>query len=206
MNHLLIITVLLLTAAKHASEEPEVCTLIRRKYAKTASVRAQFEQSIYWSVREKTSKNRGTIILAPGNRFRIEMANETYVGDGSVYWQYSRRNNQVVIRSFEELTPSTHPSHLLTAFFNDYRFSETGRSGGQVKLSWMDDSTEVRNFRAITLTVKVPQGVVKSITATDNNMNVHTYRFTKTVFGKAMPSNTFTFQVPLHATVIDHRQ
>ena len=46
---------------------------------------------------------------------------------------------------------------------------------------------------------------VLSLEVTDDNGNVQTYRFKKTLFGKPVSDKTFTFEAPANATVIDHR-
>ena len=206
MKQIVIMTVLLSFSLRLFAAEPAISALIKRKYGKTASFQAQFEQSIYWSVREKTSKHRGTLTVAPGNRFRIELNNETYVGDGTTVWQYSRGTNQVVVRNFAELNPSIHPSRLLTTYLSDYPFKEKTRGNGVVTLIWNGDTSGTQEYRSITVEARESDGIVTSLVLVDKNMNIHTYRFKKTVFGKTPPANTFTFEAPPDATVLDNRQ
>ncbi len=201
------ITILLLFSVLYGNvpEEPSVIELIRQKYSDKTTLTADFEQTIYWNVREKTTKNGGTITLAPGDRFKVELRHETYVSDGTVFWHYNRSSDQVVIRNLGDLDLSTQPSHLLGTFLNRYRFREKSRSGKEITLEWNSDSSGA-DMKNVTLTVNSSTGIVNKLSYTDSNSNVHTYTFSRTSFGKTIPESTFSFEVPPDAQCIDHRQ
>jgi outer membrane lipoprotein-sorting protein len=205
MKHLLMMTMILSAFLQSFAAEPEVCNRIRQKYSNTAFIQTEFDQSIYWAVREKTTKNHGSILLAPGNKFRVELANETWVSDGSVYWQYNRNGNQVVIDTCAKLDRSLLPSHFLTSFLSNHRFTEKIRGGGRVTLVWNADSTGDQEYRSITLSVQESSGTIASLVVTDKNMNIHTYLFRKTTFGKPLPATNFHFEAPPNAHIIDNR-
>jgi outer membrane lipoprotein-sorting protein len=206
MNALVMVAVLLSSAAPHLhAAEPAVCAKLRQHYADTTPLQIDFEQSIYWNVREKTSKKRGTATLAPGNRFRVEIGNDSWICDGVTCSHYNKENNQVVMRNFSDLDITTQPSHLLTTLLTKYRFEEKKRSGKEVTLAWHPDSSSSGEYTAITLTVTEATGTVTSLTFTDTNSNIHTYIFKKTVFGKPAPAATFEFEAPNNAYIIDNR-
>lgn len=206
MPHTFTAALLLFCTVLTAATEPDVNTRIRQLYRPDASIRAEFDQSIYWSVREKTSKSRGTIICAPGNRFRVTMGNDTYVSDGTTCWQYSSANKQVVIRSLAQFDPSTLPSRLLATALSDYRFTETGRTGDAVTLTSRPDSGVSAAYKGVKIDVKESDGTITLLETIDRNDNIHTYRFKKTVFGKPADAATFTFEAPTDANVIDYRK
>jgi outer membrane lipoprotein-sorting protein len=189
-----------------AAETPDVVTRIREHYRPDASIQADFDLSIYWSVREKTSKNHGSIICAPGNRFRVVIGNDVYVSDGTTCRQFSSANNQLVIRSIAQFDPSTLPSRLLATALSDYRFNETGRGGGIVTLSSRPDSSVSAAYRNVKIDVKEADGTIAVLETVDRNDNIQTYRFKKTVFGKPADAATFTFEAPTNANVIDYRK
>jgi outer membrane lipoprotein-sorting protein len=206
MRYAGVLVLLIGVAAAYAFTEPAVCKRIRQQYNPETALRAEFDLSIYWKVREKTSKSHGMFTCAPGNRFRVETGSETYVSDGSVCWQYSRTNNQVVIRPLSQFNPSTLPSRVLSTALDDYRFSEQGRTGGLVTLIAQGDSVATTGYRSVKLDVRESDGTIETLEAIDGNGNIHTYRFKKTVFRKPADSATFTFEAPTDANVIDHRR
>jgi outer membrane lipoprotein-sorting protein len=185
--------------------EPAVCEKLRRHYADTTHLQIDFEQSIYWSVREKTSKKRGSAVLAPENRFRVEIGNDLWVCDGVTCSHYNKENNQVIIRNFSDLDITTQPSHLLSTLLTNYRFEEKSTKGKEMTLVWHPDSAASREYTAITLTVIEATGTVTSLTFTDTNSNIHTYQFKNTIFGRKVPAATFEFEAPNNAHIIDHR-
>jgi outer membrane lipoprotein-sorting protein len=205
MHLLLPILTLIFAAAQLHAAEPAICRLLRSNYADTAHLQIDFEQSIYWSVREKTSKKRGSATLAPGNKFRVVIGNDTWVCDGVVCSQYNKQSNQVVLRNFSDLDSTTRPFHLFTTLLTNYRFEEQSRTGREVTLVWHPDSASSSQYTALTLTVGLPNGVVQSLKFTDTNSNIHTYLFKKTVFGTKQPEATFEFEAPNNAHIIDNR-
>lgn len=210
MNRKIFALLLLGIGAVMATVEPDVCKLIRSKYNKNAYIRVEIDQSSYWSVREKTGRKRGTVILAPGNRFRVEMANETFTSDGTTLRHFDRNNNQLTISNLAQLDRTVLPSYFLTCFLDDYRFTEKERSGDEVALVWSAPqkdglSTDIDGYRSITLKAKATSGILVSIVAVDRSDNVHTYNFKKTVFGRAEPDEVFHFEVPPDANIVDNR-
>ncbi len=205
MSLVLPVVTLLFAAMQLQAAEPAICKHLRRNYADTAHLQIDFEQSIYWSVREKTSKKRGSALLAPENKFRVVAGNDTWVCDGVVCSQYNKQSNQVVLRNFSDLDITTRPSHLFTTLLTNYRFEEQSRTDREVTLVWHPDSASSSQYTALTLTVALPNGVVQSLKFTDTNSNIHTYIFKKTVFGKKQPEATFEFEAPNNAHIIDNR-
>lgn len=206
LKHVVIIFTLLTQLLQVTYAEPVVCALIKEKYSTKNSMDATFEQSIYWHVREKNTKNSGRISVAPGEKFRVTLKNETYVSNGTVYWQYSKLNQQVVINNLASIDLSSHPSHLLSTFLTSYPFTEQKRLGDVITLEWRADSTAAADaaYQLITINARA-DGAVTFVKLVDKNDNVHTYRFENISFGVKFPAKTFEFEVPPHAAVIDNR-
>lgn len=206
LKHVALVFTLLTQLLQVTNAEPAVCALIKEKYSTKNSIDATFEQSIYWHVREKSTKNSGRISVAPGEKFRVMLKNETYVSNGTVYWQYSEPNQQVVISDLASIDLSAHPSNLLSTFLTSYPFTEQKRSGSVVTLEWHADSTAAADaaYQSIMINARA-DGAVTLVKLIDKNENVHTYRFENISFGVKFPAKTFEFEVPPHAAVIDNR-
>lgn len=205
MKKILAGILLFLSVRAAVSSEPAVCALIRKKYTSTAFIRTDFTQKIYWSVREKTSKKRGSLSLAPGNKFRVTLGNDTYVSNGNTVWHYNRNNGQVVIRNVSDINLASLPAHILTTFFANWTFSEKRRSGSSVVLAGKADSISAENYRSLAVTADASDGTVSKLVITDNNNNIHTYILSKTSFGEKIADTTFEFEAPPDAHTIDKR-
>lgn len=197
---------LILLCFQAYSEEPAVMELVKKKYTPQKTIQALFDMKIYWSVREREEHKSGKLYLAPANRFRVELENEVLVSDGNVFWQFSRRNNQVIIKNLRSVDFSQLPSHLLSTYLTEYSYKEKERTSRETVLFWNADSASESFYTAIHVWVSTETGVVNKLQLTDKNENVHTYTFKKTVFGSKIPEKTFTFEVPDGIQVLDDRK
>lgn len=199
---------LLLVAALHMQSSGAAASLVaqlKKNYSGSSAVYGEFEQSIFWPVREKTTRQKGTLALAPGNRFRVEAGQESYISNGVFCWQYSKNTRQCTIDNFSSLDRSVHPSYLLSNLLEHCTFRETKKSGKQITLEAMPDAGSMTGYSAVRLVVEPASGTIALVMFTDKNGNVHTYDFKKTVFKKNYPENHFEFEVPRDAEIIDHR-
>ena len=187
------------------AEEPALCKKMRSMYNDSKTITTDLEQSIFWTVREKTTRKKGTLIIAPGNRFNVNLSDETLVSDGTIYWQYSKKNNQVVIRNITDLDISSLPATILSRFLNDYTFTEKEQKGKTTILEWIADNSKKSAHQNVSLMVSTKTGIVQSLSFSDENGNIHTYRFKHTVFNRSVPEKTFTFKVPADANIVDNR-
>lgn len=88
------ILILFLSANIFANEEIKK---ILGKYT-NSNVEIDFELKTYWEIREKETKVKGKIVLAPENRFNISMGKMNFVSDGKTLWEYNSRQKQVKIQ------------------------------------------------------------------------------------------------------------
>ena len=187
------------------SAEPALMSQIRKKYNSKSSIHARFDLRIWWSIREKENNRSGDLYLASGNKFRVEMGDETVVSDGKVYWQYNRKSGQVIIKNLQDIDPASLPSQLLSSYFTKYTYTEKERSGTETVLAWDGDSLSSTPYVSIGVKVETKSGIIKQLKLTDKNDNVNTYTFKKTDF-TAIPDKVFKFEVPDDAQVFDSRE
>ena len=104
-----------------ASSSP-LLSLLRSNYSPGTALSTKFTLTIYWNVREKEEKKKGRIWLAPGDRFRVEIDNETFVCDGGTFRHFSAGTNQLA---------GTNPESVDRA----YHRVVSGAIAGRVRLS-----------------------------------------------------------------------
>lgn len=187
------------------ADEPAVLKKIRGNYTGTRTIDITFEQSIFWIIREKTTRKKGTLTITPGNKFNVKFSDEVLVSDGATYWQYSKKNNQVVIRNVKDLDLSTLPANILSSFLTGYTFREKEQKGATTILEWTNDNKDTQSYQDVTLTVQNKTGIVQILSFTDKNGNTHTYKFKKTEFDRAVPEKTFQFKAPADVNIVDNR-
>lgn len=180
--------------------------LVRKNYSGKAAISAQFDLTTYWSVREREERKGGELQLASGEKFRVVLGREVFVSDGDDYYHFSERNSQLIIRKLSDIELSFHPSNMLTSFLTGRAFAEKGRSGGTVELAWSGKASDAGGFTSIVAFVEEKSGIIKTLRLTDQDENINTYVFKKTVFGRPPQANAFRFSAPKGVDVIDLRE
>jgi outer membrane lipoprotein-sorting protein len=187
-----------------ASSSP-LLSLLRSNYSPGTALSTKFTLTIYWNVREKEEKKKGRIWLAPGDRFRVEIDNETFVCDGGTFRHFSAGTNQLVVRRLADVDSSTLPSQIFAKYVASFPFSEVERKKGTAVFAWRCDSGETR-YREIRITADEKGRRITRCVCTDHNGNTFTYDFKATVFGGKQPKERFEFDAPEDARVVDMRQ
>ncbi len=197
---------LLVSAVMISAQEPAVMKLVRKNYDGSTTINSQFDLTIYWSVREKEERKSGELFLSPGEKFRVNLGKETFVSDGKTYWQYSEKNNQLVIRNLGDIDLSMQPSHLLSTFLSGRTFTQKSSKDGVVQLEWIGNPEESDDYRSVSVSIEEKSGIVKTLKLIDKNENINTYTFKKTVLGKSLPKDAFRFTPPKGTEVHDLRE
>ena len=190
----------------HDTSSSPLLSLIRKNYNPQTPLSTKFTLTLYWSVREKEEKKQGSILLAPGDRFKVKAGEETFVSNGTAFWQYNDKANQVVVKPLAEVDRSTLPSQLFAGYIGACSFREVERKGGTALLSWKDDSAHSAYYTAIKVWVSIKNGCITKCALTDRNGNVFTYTFAATTFGKKFKNEEFEFAIPKNARIIDMRK
>jgi outer membrane lipoprotein-sorting protein len=180
-------------------------SLLRKNYSAETTLSTKFTLTVYWNVREKEEKKKGRICLAPGDRFRVTIGDETFVSSGETFWQHSAGTNQVIIKKLADVDRSALPSQIFGTYLSAYPFREVGRKKDVVVFAWKSDSRET-HYREIQVAVKEKAGRITRCVLTDHNGNTYTYAFSATVFGEKIPKERFEFNVPKDARIVDVRQ
>lgn len=193
-------------SSKVFSLQPGEIDLINKKYSTESFIEAQFELKIWWNVREKEETKKGHLFLGSKDKFRVNIADETIVSDGLIYWQHSKKGAQVIIDSLSKMDVSTLPSKLLVSFFKNHSFKILEKNGNQTALKWVaGDSSVESSYKEIEISVVSKTGEIKKLKITDRSGNIQTFTFQKTVFNAKIPEEVFTFEVPDNAQVLDNR-
>lgn len=184
--------------------KPAVISLIEKKYNQNSTIQSQFDLTIFWSVREKSEHKTGTMIIAPQNKFRIELNDEVFVSNGDRYWYYNSKTAQVTIENVKKIDVSSLPSNLLQKYLTEYNYSEKEKTGSVVVLEWNKEPNENSVYTSIEIWAEEKTGVIKKIQITDRNSNVNTYTFRRTIFGGKISGKIFDFKVPKNAQVLNN--
>jgi len=189
---------LFLISTLFAGTKESFDTLAKRLQKEAVDIAFNFE--LYWSVREKTEKKKGTLVLAEKNRFDLTLGNSRWVSDGKTFWQYDQSKKQAIVRSVSKVDLSMNPSQMFDRFLG--RSFKVVKINGSEILRWEGNDKE---YRQIDVKLSSDRKRIESLKFVDLENNESRYRFTKMTFLKSVPSNRFSFVIPKGTEVMDER-
>ena len=78
----------------------------------------EFQLQVFYSESPDIASQKGSLLVADGDRFRLSVAGIQFFSDGESLWQYSEEQKQVLIKAVEDLSQALHPSELLFKYLN----------------------------------------------------------------------------------------
>lgn len=77
-----------------------------------------FQVQVFYSDSPDIVSQKGTLLVADADRFKLQVAGIEFVSDGESLWQYNPEQNQVLIKAVEDLSSAFHPSEMLFKYLN----------------------------------------------------------------------------------------
>lgn len=190
--------VLVLVAAFSLFASDDISTILSK--IETKGLSTKFNLDIYWSIREKKESKKGKLILK-GDNFRFSLGKSEWVSNGVVFWQYSQKNNQVVIRNFLDIDYSMLPASIFERFENK-KFKKI-EDNGKTLYRW-SDSTDLE-YNRIDVELTDDKSKFTSILFVDKDDNRSTYTFSDMKYLDSVDENIFEFVPPKDAEIFDER-
>jgi outer membrane lipoprotein-sorting protein len=191
-----------------AVQEPTIMKKVREMYNAKTSLETKFDLRIFWKVREKEEAKSGKIVLAPGDKFKVELGPALWVSNGETYWESEKDDHgtQVVIKRLADVNIAMHPSHVLSRYVGDYSYRLKEEKDGIAVVEWMADSLSNQSeAKVIRLSIDKKSGKITTLFVIDKSGNESTYAFKKTKFTAHAPEKMFDFAPPQGASIIDMR-
>ena len=77
-----------------------------------------FKLQVFYAESPDVASQQGSLLVADGDRFKLDVAGIKFYSDGESLWQYNVEQKQVLIKAVEDLSSSLHPSELLFKYLN----------------------------------------------------------------------------------------
>ena len=181
---------------------------IKQNYSGTTTLSASVDIRIVWKVREKTDNMHGSIVLAPGDKFRVDLGTTLWVSDGATLWQYDKAVSQVIITALANNGNAMIPSRMVADYCTKYPLTASKNKEGYDVLEWKADSAsgpQSGGVSYVRITALGKRAVVRELFIIDSHGNETTYAFKSATWNGTIPKNAFAFEVPKGARVIDKR-
>lgn len=78
----------------------------------------EFQVQVFYAESPDIASQRGSLVVAEGDRFKLDMAGIRFFSDGESLWQWNVDQKQVLIKAVEDLSSTLHPSELLFKYLN----------------------------------------------------------------------------------------
>ncbi len=200
-----LMTFIVTMALPSIAEEPAIVKTVRQKYENAETLEAVFELNIYWAVREKQEKKKGHLWAGPSDKFRVELNKTTWVCDGRTFWQYAGHSEQVIVKNLLDVDLAFHPSRILSTYLTEPTFETIEETNRKIVVQSVPTEGTEGHIKSITLTVDKKSVDAEKLVIVDKNNNTSTYTFKKIRINHSIPNDTFTFEPPADAQILDMR-
>ena len=183
---------------KSDPEAKKVLDKARKKYEAYKTVEAVFALTIELPGQPKEVQ-KGTI-AQDGNKFRLEMDQQTIVSDGKTTWVYLKKNNEVQINDFDPNDTENGfftPRDLLKRYEKgDFLYAVTDKTTEnnvvytQIEFKPKDRNSEYAKLR---LSVDEKANAIQSIKAFNKDGSRYTFQITKLTPNKTFANGHFNF-------------
>lgn len=189
-------------ARTRATDVKEIVKKIKATYNSTKTAEVKFEQV------NDAGTSVGTLVYAPGDRFRLEFQMQTMVSDGKKVWVYNQMRKQLVITKPSQGQGKLTPSEILTSFPGDYTTTLVGEEKVNNRAVWVIRCTpgtgkKVGDVEKATLYVDKSTFRFQQIEVESPSVGTMKIRIMSAKYGVKVPDSRFTFTAPKEARIID---
>lgn len=194
----------LTVAAAHtaAVDVKEIVKKTKAAYESTSSAEVKFEQN------GDAGSISGTLLYGKGNKYRLELANQTTVSDGERTWLYFPAKNQVVITRASNAKGRLTPNEILTAFPGNYDVKLLGEKTVNGRGVWVVGCTpgsgdRIGDITSATLYIDKTSYRFQQIDVQSPTIGSMQIRIVDARYGARVPDTRFTLTPPAGARVVD---
>ena len=186
----------------------EILKKVRDRYDGVADAEIKFQQRVRMPVGKMEQSTTGTLLTKKGNKYRVELEQQTIVTDGVTVWSYSAAQQQVLVDRFEQDERSLSPDRILSGEAADLAPALIGRE----KLGKMETVVlkltprdETALLKWLKLWVSESDWLVRKAELVDLNGKETVYQVLDIKVNAGIPDAQFTFVAPAGVEVVDLR-
>src|ERR1051326_5954183 len=186
----------------------DVLEKMRDKYDSIHDAKLTFTRRVVFGVTQSKQDFSGTLWMKKGNKYRIELEDQTIVTDGVSALNYSRINNQVLVDSYKEDSLNFSPDRILVNVPENYSAALLGEEKvgtAETSLLKLVPRSEKSNIKWMKLWVDRKEWLMKRIQLLDVADNQTTYDLGGITLNAGIPDSTFQFKRPRAVKVLDVR-
>jgi len=194
--------------AAAGDDAADIIKRMEKKYRTIDDITVEFRQTIHYGVTGTEQSFRGTMYMKKGNKYRIELEDQTIVTDGSSVWSYSKSNNQVIVDRYKETPESFSPDRIMVDVPAQYASIILGRErlgAAETTILKLTPKDKKANLQWMKVWVDDDEYLMRKIQALDVSDNLSTYFLDSLSLNRSLNESIFTFDAPRGAELIDLR-
>ncbi|MBN2092412.1 outer membrane lipoprotein carrier protein LolA [candidate division KSB1 bacterium] len=194
--------------AYSAMSAKNIVKKVKDTYQDLRTVVIEFEQDFKWKLAGTNQKVNGKIIIKDNVKYHVEIDNNTIVTDGITVWNYSRANNQVIIKNSEKADADQLPSKILLKYAEDYNVTLVGEERLQNTDCYVllfKSKTGDDYYQQMKAWISKKNWMTSKIEQTDINQNINTYLIRSVQTNTPIDDSNFIFRTPKGVEEIDMR-
>jgi outer membrane lipoprotein-sorting protein len=146
--------------------------------------------------KENIKENQKGRVFMKGQKFRLELGEQTLICDGKTLWTYLKEVNEVTVSPFEPTEGELSPTNLFTIYekgFESYYIGESNRGKNKVHTIDIVPTDKKKSFFKIRLVIDRQKEQIVQAVVFDKNGSLYTYNINNFKTNLVIADATFAF-------------
>jgi len=194
--------------ASAGDDAADIIKKMEKKYRTVDDITVSFRQTVHYGVTGTEQSFSGVMYTKKGNKYRIELEDQTVVTDGSSVWSYSKINNQVIVDRYKEGPDSFSPDRIMVdvpARYSSLVLGQERVGSRETTIMKLTPKDAKANLQWMKVWVDDDEYLMRKIQALDVSDNLSTYLLDSITVNQSLGESRFRFDVPPDAELIDLR-
>lgn len=190
-----------------AQDAEEIFGRLKGTYESIDALRAEFSQTMSSEFLDEEATSNG-LLIASGEKYRVETAGQTLVTDGEVTWVYMPSQKQVLINDNTDDEATFSVSEFLFNYDDKFEFSDVRTEtldGEEHYLVSLVPRSSNAFFTEATLSMRARDNMVTRLEVVDVNGTRMVFRLKNIQINPSLEGDVFSFTPPEGAEVVDLR-
>jgi len=203
-----------IAASASVAENPlsDLVQKVQSRYERTVDWKADFQQITVIEGFDSPIRSRGTVYIKKPGKLRWDYSepnrHQIWVNDNKV-WIFTPEQKQVIVSSFEEISDSQLPLHLLSGIgrldrdFDVQRTQPPDKASETVPALMLIPKDPDTGLTKLTIELDPDSYFITGLTLYESNGNRSQFRFMEIKSNTGLKDRLFTFKPPKDIVVVD---